>query len=78
MRADVIVLFQPIDLADIDGDRALDGDTEIGAAARHVGGAGAGHQSLGRNAADVHASAAEQLPLDDRASHALAGHPRGK
>ena len=57
-------------------DGAVDGDAKLGRAPRHVGGAGARHQRLGRNAAVVDAGAAKALALDDRDFHAGARQAR--
>ena len=45
---------------------------EVARAADHVGGIGARHQGLRRDAAGVHAGAAERAALDDRDAHARA------
>ena len=45
---------------------------------RHVRRIGAGHHRLGRNAAGVHAGAAEQMTLDDRDPHAGCGQAPGQ
>ena len=66
-----------LDLFHIDIYGAADGNAEIAAAPRHVGGAGACHQGFGRNATDVHACAAKQLALDDRRFQALLRHTLG-
>jgi hypothetical protein len=54
---------------DVDTDVAAEEDSELGGAARQVGGMGARHQGLGRRAAGVDASAAEELALDDADLH---------
>ena len=59
-------------------DAAGDHHPEFGGAARDVGGAGAGHQRLGGDAADVHAGAAEAVALDHRGAQAGGGQVRGK
>ena len=61
----------------VDLDVAVDHHAELRGAARDIGGAGARHQCLGWNAADIHASAAEELSLDDGDLHAFLGHAGG-
>ena len=56
-------------------DAAADHDTEVGGAARHVRGIGAGDQGLGRRAAGVDAGPAERLALDDGDALSGAGEP---
>ena len=53
-------------LRHVDADRRVDGHAVVAAAARDVGGARAGDQRLGRDAAVVDAGAADQLALDER------------
>ncbi len=55
-----------LDLGHVDLDAAGDLDAELGPAARQMRGIGAGHHGLGRRAAGIDASAAEELALDDR------------
>ena len=62
----------------VDADVAPDHHPEVGGAAGDVGGAGAGHQRLGGDAADVDAGAPEAVALDDRGAHAGGGQLRGE
>ena len=62
----------------VDAHGAVDHDAEVGGPARHVRGAGAGHQRLGGDAAHVDAGAAEAVALDDGGVHAGAGERRGQ
>ena len=50
---------------------AVELDAPFGGAARHLRGARAGHQRLGRDAADVDAGAAQTLALDEGGASAL-------
>ena len=58
--------------------RRVEDDAVIGGAAGDMSGIGAGDQGLGRRAAGVDASAAEQVALDHRHRHAGPGEPDGK
>ncbi len=67
-----------LDLLHVDAHRAVDDDAEVGGAPRHVSGAGAGDEGLGRGAAGVDAGPAEALALDDGDGHAGAGQSGGE
>src|SRR5215471_6731693 len=64
-RAPGHMIFSSLDRLHIDDDLARDVHAEIGCTSRHMGGVGARHQGLGRRAAGIDASAAEQVALDD-------------
>ena len=65
-----------LDLRHVDRHVAADDDAELAGAPRDVGGAGARHQRLRRNAADVDAGAAEPVSLRHGYLHAGAGQGR--
>jgi hypothetical protein len=67
-----------LDRPHVDGNVALQPNTELAGAPRHPGRIGAGHQRLGRDAAGIHASAAERLALDDGDLHADLYQARGQ
>src|SRR5262249_46196524 len=69
-RAPRHMILSSLDRLHVDDDLARDVHTEIGRTPRHMRGVGARHQGLGRRAAGIDASAAEQVALDhgDRSS----------